>query len=42
MIQDPYAIKIDSDEPSLLGDLISLFGAGSGAITMKFISFMPK
>lgn len=42
MIMDPYAIKKDANEPSLLGDIIAFIGAGAGAVNIKVSSMMPK
>ena len=32
MISDPYAVKMGSDSPSLVGDLICFLGAAVGAL----------
>lgn len=42
MISDPFAMKAGSHEPSRMGDLIALAGAGFGAISMTAVSYLPK
>ena len=42
MINDPYAIKKDANEPSLLGDVFALLGAWAGAGSIKFSSMLPN
>ena len=42
MISDPYAIKTNAEEPSILGSVIAFLGAGAGATTVKINTFIPK